>query len=73
MVSIGVGSIVTINTWLFCYKQFIWSPANEKSKDALYLGLNYAAKDSTDAAINELTTVVKNLMANKVANWLNLF
>jgi TolA-binding protein len=59
MVSIGVGSIVTIILGYFVYKQFIWSPANEKSKDALYLGLNYAAKDSTDAAINELTTVVK--------------
>jgi len=59
MVTIGVGSIVALILGYFLYKQFIWKPANEKSKDALYLGLNYAAKDSTDAAINELTTVVK--------------
>lgn len=59
MVTIGVGSIVVLILGYFLYKQFIWKPANEKSKDALYVGLNYAAKDSTDAAINELRTVVK--------------
>lgn len=59
MVTIGVGSIVALILGYFLYKQFIWKPANEKSKDALFVGLNYAAKDSTDAAINELTTVVK--------------
>lgn len=59
MVTIGVGSIVLLILGYFVYKQFIWKPANEKSKDALFLGLNFAAKDSTDAAINELTAVVK--------------
>lgn len=59
MVTIGVGSIVVLILGYFLYKQFIWKPANEKSRDAFYVGLNYAAKDSTDAAINELTPVVK--------------
>ena len=38
---------------------FIWNPSNEKSKDAYWVGLNYAAKDSTDKAIQELEPVVK--------------
>jgi tetratricopeptide (TPR) repeat protein len=59
MVSIGVGSIVVLILAYFTYKQFIWSPANEKSKDAFYVGLNFAAKDSTNAAIDELSSVVK--------------
>ena len=36
------------------YYQFIWTPSNEKSKDAYWAGLNYASKDSTDLAIQEL-------------------
>lgn len=44
----------------FVYLQFIWKPANEKSKDAYWVGLNYAAQDSTDQAIDELKGVVKN-------------
>jgi tetratricopeptide (TPR) repeat protein len=59
MITIGIGSIVVLIIAYFVYKQFIWLPANEKSKDAVYVGLNYAAKDSTEAAINELTSVVK--------------
>jgi tetratricopeptide (TPR) repeat protein len=43
----------------FLYLQFIWKPANEKSKDAYWVGLNYAAKDSTNQAIDELKPVVK--------------
>ena len=41
------------------YRQFIWGPSNEKSKDAYWIGLNYASKDSTDLAIDELKSVVK--------------
>ena len=43
----------------FLYRQFIWNPSNEKSKDSFWVGLNYAAKDSTDLAIDELEPVVK--------------
>jgi predicted negative regulator of RcsB-dependent stress response len=54
-----VGGLVVIVLGYFLYKQFVWKPANEKSKGAYYVGLNLADKDSTDAAINELTPVVK--------------
>ncbi len=54
-----VGGLVVIVLGYFLYKQYIWNPANEKSKGAYYVGLNLADKDSTDAAINELTSVVK--------------
>ena len=54
-----VGALVVIVLGYFLYKQFVWNPANEKSKSAYYIGLNLADKDSTDAAINELTPVVK--------------
>jgi tetratricopeptide (TPR) repeat protein len=53
-----VGLLVLILGY-FAYRQFIWSPANEKSKDAFWVGLNYAAKDSIDLAIEELQPVVK--------------
>ncbi|TNE54154.1 MAG: tetratricopeptide repeat protein [Bacteroidetes bacterium] len=59
MVSIGVGAVVLIILGYFLYKQFIWKPANEKSMDSYYAGLNYAAKDSTNQAISELSRVVK--------------
>lgn len=58
MISMGVGAIVVLILGYFLYKQFIWNPANEKSKDAYYEGLNYAAKDSTNQAIDKLKPVV---------------
>lgn len=58
MITIGVGSIIVLILGYFLYKQFIWSPANDKSKDAYYAGLNYAAKDSVNMAIDELKPVV---------------
>lgn len=54
-----VGGIVVLTLVYFLYKQFIWGPANEKSKAAYFEGLNYADKDSTDAAIEVLKPVVK--------------
>ncbi|MBI2259035.1 MAG: tetratricopeptide repeat protein [Flavobacteriia bacterium] len=59
LTSIGVGALAVIVLGYFAYMQFMWKPANEKSKDALFPGLNFAAKDSTDAAINELAMVKK--------------
>lgn len=58
MITIGVGAIIALILGYFLYKQFIWAPANDKSKDAYYAGLNYAAKDSVDQAIDELKPVV---------------
>jgi len=54
-----VGGLVVITLGYFTYKQFIWGPANEKSKAAYFEGLNYADKDSTDAAIETLKPIVK--------------
>jgi tetratricopeptide (TPR) repeat protein len=54
-----VGSLLGLAILYLAYRQFIWKPANEKSKDAYWVGLNYAAKDSTDLAIEELEPVVK--------------
>jgi tetratricopeptide (TPR) repeat protein len=53
------GGILILVIGYFAYVQFLWKPANEKSKDAYWVGLNYAAKDSTDAAIEELKPIVK--------------
>lgn len=55
----GLGSVLGLLVLYFAYRQFIWSPSNEKSKESYYRGLNLAVKDSTDAAINELEPVVK--------------
>jgi tetratricopeptide (TPR) repeat protein len=54
-----VGGLLGLVILYLAYRQFIWKPANEKSKDAYWVGLNYAAKDSTDLAIEELKPVVK--------------
>lgn len=56
----AVGGVLVLVIGYFAYRQFIFNPSNEKSKDADWVGLNYAAKDSTDLAIEELSTVVKN-------------
>jgi predicted negative regulator of RcsB-dependent stress response len=58
MMTYGVGAIVVLVLGYFAYKQFVWNPKNEESKDAYYEGLNYAAKDSTDKAIDALKPVV---------------
>lgn len=41
------------------YYQFIWKAKNNESKNAYWKGLNYAEKDSTNLAINELTKAKK--------------
>jgi tetratricopeptide (TPR) repeat protein len=56
----GLGALIVLSLGYFTYKQFIWGPSNEKSKDAYWSGLNYAAKDSTDKAITLLEPAVKN-------------
>jgi len=59
MITLVVGGIVVLALGYFVYRQFVWEPANEKSKDAYWAGLNHAAKDSTDLAIEELQVQVK--------------
>lgn len=54
-----VGGVLLLVIGYLAYRQFIWKPANEKSKDAYWVGLNFAAQDSTDQAIDELKPVVK--------------
>lgn len=58
-VTIGVGVLVIAILGYLLYRQFIYKPANEKSKDSYWEGLNYAAKDSTDVAIDLLESNVK--------------
>jgi tetratricopeptide (TPR) repeat protein len=49
-----VGGLIALIVGYFVYRQFVWSPANEKSKDNYYIGLNYAVADSTELAVEEL-------------------
>lgn len=59
IVTICVGSVIALVLAYLAYRQFIWKPANIKSNDAYWVGLNYADKDSTDQAIDELKGAVK--------------
>ncbi len=56
----ALGALIVLSLGYFTYRQFIWGPSNEKSKDAYWSGLNYAAKDSTDRAISILEPAVRN-------------
>ena len=58
-VTIGAGVLVIGVLGFFLYRQFVHKPANEKSKDSYWEGLNYAVKDSTDTAIDILESNVK--------------
>lgn len=59
MTTMIVGGLLLLILGYFAYRQFIWSPSNEESKDSYWEGLNLADADSTDAAIDELSVVVK--------------
>ncbi len=59
LITYAVGGVVVLVVGYFLYSIFIGGPANEKSKAAYFEGLNYAEKDSTDAAIDQLKPVVK--------------
>lgn len=49
-----VGGLIVAVLGYLAYRQFFWAPANEKSKENWYIGLNYAAADSTELAMDEL-------------------
>ncbi len=59
LITLIVGGLVVIILGYFAYRQFIWLPDNEKSKDSYWVGLNHVAVDSTDLAIEELELQVK--------------
>ena len=59
LITMAVGGIIIVGLGYFAYRQFVYGPANEKSKDNYWIGLNYAAVDSTDIAIEELRGHVK--------------
>ena len=56
--AVVIGLIVGILGYIL-YKQFVYAPANQKSNEGYYRGLNLAAKDSVDASIAELEPFVK--------------
>ena len=59
LIVFSVGGVLLLVVAYFAYVQLFWNPANEKSKDAYWEGLNYAKADSTDAAIAEFKSVIK--------------
>ena len=61
----AVVALVVIIIGYIAYKQLIFAPKEEKSYNAIYPGLNLAAKDSTDAAIAALEPVVKKYDGTK--------
>lgn len=58
-ITLVVGGLLIIVLGYFLYRQFVTIPNGEKSKESYIVGLNYAASDSTEMAIDELTSVVK--------------
>jgi tetratricopeptide (TPR) repeat protein len=59
LITMVVGGLVVIVLGFFAYRQFMWKPENEKSKDSYWRGMNHAKVDSTDLAINELSAATK--------------
>lgn len=59
LVTYCVGGSILAVLLFFTYRQFIWKPGNEKSKDGYWVAQNYIAKDSTDKAIDVLIPFVK--------------
>ncbi len=58
-ITIVVGVVIALIVGYILYYQFVTVPNTEKSNDGYYEGLNYADKDSTDAAIEQLQAQVK--------------
>lgn len=59
MITFAIGGVLLLLVGYLLYRQFIFGPKNDKSKGVFHTGLNYAAKDSTDQAIDALLPVVK--------------
>ncbi|MFT5778718.1 MAG: hypothetical protein ACI837_001674, partial [Crocinitomicaceae bacterium] len=50
----AIGAVVLLVLGYFLYRQFVWKPANEKSKEGYWQALNYAVLDSTEMALDDL-------------------
>jgi len=59
LISFIVGGVLVALLGIFLYYQMFWTPANEKSRDAYWEGLNYAKVDSVDVAMDEFRAAVK--------------
>lgn len=59
IIAFSVGGVLLLVLGYFIYYQMFFIPANEKSKDAYWEGLNYAKADSTDIALEEFRSAVK--------------
>ena len=59
LITLIVGSAALLALGYFIYLQFVWTPKNEESKGKYWPGLNLAAADSTDAAIEALRPIKK--------------
>jgi len=51
--SIIVGSLLVLVILFFAYRQFIWKPANEKSKDSYYVALNHIVNKQNKKEVTE--------------------
>jgi tetratricopeptide (TPR) repeat protein len=59
LVSYVVGGIALVAVLWFAYNQFIFKPANEKSKTAYWRAMVFLQNDDKDAALEEFVRVAK--------------
>lgn len=55
-----IAGLLILAFFYFLYYVFIFGPANTESKSSYWRGLNYAVRDSSDKAIQELEPAVEN-------------
>ena len=60
MAAIVVGAVALLAIIWFSYKQFIYNPANEKSKTAYWRAMVFLQNDEDDKALKEFVRVAKN-------------
>lgn len=68
----AVGGVAVVAIGYVAYQNFIFGPANEKSKDSWYTSLNYAISDSVNLAIDEAQRGVKKY-DGKIGGEINQF
>ena len=59
IIAFSVGGVLLLVLGYFIWYQMFFLPANEKSKDSYWEGLNYAKKDSTEVAVEEFKAAVR--------------
>lgn len=59
IISFSVGGVLLLVLGYFIWYQMFFIPAEEKSKDSYWEGLNLAKKDSTELAIDEFRAAVR--------------